>query len=119
MARRAVRTREDIEITEGAIDTLKKIVANKQNMPVKFTDGSMKIDLFTASAITKVYDAVNDANKEKLERMMQTKAGMLRVQDFAMDQIKTESAEEIGKIKDRSVDIHEDEKDDARVMQEQ
>ena len=35
MARRAVRTREDIEITEGAIDTLKKIVANKQNMPSK------------------------------------------------------------------------------------
>ena len=88
MARRAVRTREDIEITEGAIDTLKKIVANKQNMPVKFQDGSMKVDLFTASAITKVYDAVNDANKAKLERMMQTKAGMMRVQDFAMDQIK-------------------------------
>ena len=69
-----MRTRESIEITEGAIDTLKKIVANKQNMPVKFQDGSMKIDLFTASAITKVYDAVNDANKAKLERMMQTKA---------------------------------------------
>ena len=96
MARRAVRTREDIEITEGAIDTLKKIVANKQNMPVKFQDGSMKIDLFTASAITKVYDAVHDANKAKLERMMQTKAGMLRVQDFAMGQIKTEEVEESG-----------------------
>ena len=93
MARRAVRTREDIEINEGAIDTLKKIVANKQNMPVKFQDGSMKVDLFTASAITKVYDAVNDANKAKLERMMQTKAGMMRVQDFAMDQIKTEDEE--------------------------
>ena len=160
MARRAVRTREDIEITEGAIDTLKKIVANKQNMPVKFQDGSMKVDLFTASAITKVYDAVNDANKAKLERMMQTKAGMMRVQDFAMDQIKTEekeveesgimyragvkkygekgmkaiqsaagkgaSAEEIGKIKDQynkkkkmNADIHEDEKDDAKLMIQQ
>ena len=160
MARRAVRTRESIEITEGAIDTLKKIVANKQNMPVKFQDGSMKIDLFTASAITKVYDAVNDANKAKLERMMQTKAGMLKVQDFAMGQVKMEdkeveesgimyragvkkygekgmkkiqsaagkgaSAEEIGRIKDKynkkkkvTADIHEDEKDDARQMQNQ
>ena len=160
MARRAVRTREDIEITEGAIDTLKMIVANKLNMPVKFQDGSMKVDLFTASAITKVYDAVNDANKAKLERMMQTKAGMMRVQDFAMDQIKTEdkeveesgilykaglkkygekgmkkiqsaagkgaSAEEIGKIKDQynkkkkmNADIHEDEKDDAKLMIQQ
>ena len=54
----------------------------------------MKVDLFTASAITKVYDAVNDANKKpKLERMMQTKAGMMRVQDFAMDPNKTEEKE--------------------------
>ena len=162
MARKAVKTREFVEsvVTEGAIDTLRAIVDNKQNMPVKFKDGSMKVDLFSASAITKVYDAVNDANKEKLERMMQTKAGMLRVQDFAMDQVKMESqevdesgilykagikkygekgmkkiqsaagsgasAEEIGKIKDQynkkkkmNADIHEDEKDDAKLMIEQ
>ncbi len=90
MARSAVRTREHIEINEGAIDTLKKIVTNKQNMPVKFQDGTMKVDLFTASAITKVYDAVNDANKAKLERMLQTKAGMMKVQNFAMGQVKME-----------------------------
>ena len=110
MARKAVKTREFVEsvVTEGAIDTLRAIVDNKQNMPVKFKDGSMKVDLFSASAITKVYDAVNDANKEKLERMMQTKAGMLRVQDFAMDQVKMEST-----------DIHEDEKDDAKLMIQQ
>lgn len=162
MARKAVKTREFVEsvVTEGAIDTLRAIVDNKQNMPVKFADGQMKVDLFSASAITKVYDAVNDANKEKLERMMQTKAGMLRVQDFAMDQVKMESqevdesgilykagikkygekgmkkiqsaagsgasAEEIGKIKDQynkkkkmNADIHEDEKDDAKLMIEQ
>ena len=94
MARKAVKTREFVEsiVTEGAIDTLRAIVDNKQNMPVNFTDGQMKVDLFTASAITKVYDAVNDANKEKLERMMQTKAGMMRVADFAMDQVKMEDA---------------------------
>jgi hypothetical protein len=94
MARKAVKTREFVEsiVTEGAIDTLRAIVDNKQNMPVNFTDGQMKVDLFTASAITKVYDAVNDANKEKLERMMQTKAGMMKVADFAMDQVKMEDA---------------------------
>ena len=94
MARKAVKTREFVEsiVIEDAIDTLRAIVDNKQNMPVNFTDGQMKVDLFTASAITKVYDAVNDANKEKLERMMQTKAGMMRVADFAMDQVKMEDA---------------------------
>ena len=33
-----------------AIDTIKKIVADKQNMQVKFDDGKMKVDLYTASA---------------------------------------------------------------------
>ena len=75
-------------IEEGAMDTLKKIVADKQNMPVKFDDGQMKVDLFTASAVTQVYDKVNDANKEKIDNMLKTKAGMLKIADFAMSSLK-------------------------------
>ena len=75
-------------VGEGAMDTLKKIVADKQNMPVKFDDGQMKVDLFTASAVTQVYDKVNDANKEKIENMLKTKAGMLKIADFAMGSMK-------------------------------
>ena len=75
-------------VGEGAMDTLKKIVADKQNMPVKFDDGQMKVDLFTASAVTQVYDKVNDANKEKIDNMLKTKAGMLKIADFAMGSIK-------------------------------
>ena len=75
---------ESAMIEEGAMDTLKKIVADKQNMPVKFDDGQMKVDLFTASAVTQVYDKVNDANKEKIDNMLKTKAGMLKIADFAM-----------------------------------
>ena len=47
-------------VGESAIDTIKKIVADKQNMPVKFDDGQMKVDLFTASAVSQVYDKVNE-----------------------------------------------------------
>lgn len=79
---------ESTMIEEGAMDTLKKIVADKQNMPVKFDDGQMKVDLFTASAVTQVYDKVNDANKEKIDNMLKTKAGMLKIADFAMGSIK-------------------------------
>lgn len=79
---------ESAMIEEGAMDTLKKIVADKQNMPVKFDDGQMKVDLFTASAVTQVYDKVNDANKEKIDNMLKTKAGMLKIADFAMGSIK-------------------------------
>ena len=79
---------ESTMIEEGAMDTLKKIVADKQNMPVKFDDGQMKVDLFTASAVTQVYDKVNDANKEKIDNMLKTKAGMLKIADFAMGSMK-------------------------------
>ena len=79
---------ESAMVEEGAMDTLKKIVADKQNMPVKFDDGQMKVDLFTASAVTQVYDKVNDANKEKIDNMLKTKAGMLKIADFAMGSMK-------------------------------
>jgi hypothetical protein len=83
-----LHTEESVMIEEGAMDTLKKIVADKQNMPVKFDDGQMKVDLFTASAVTQVYDKVNDANKEKIDNMLKTKAGMLKIADFAMGSMK-------------------------------
>ena len=79
---------ESAMIEEGAMDTLKKIVADKQNMPVKFDDGQMKVDLFTASAVTQVYDKVNDANREKIDNMLKTKAGMLKIADFALGSMK-------------------------------
>ena len=41
--------------------------------PVKFKDGTMKVDLFTASAITQVYNKVNTDNKKKLEMVNGTK----------------------------------------------
>ena len=49
-------------LEEKNLQALKDIVKNKSAKSLKFKDGSMKVDMFTASAITKVYDAVNDAN---------------------------------------------------------
>ena len=62
-------------ITEDNVAVLKSIVKSKQAKPVKFSDGSMKVDLFTASAITQVLDKVNKDNKEKLTRMINGKKG--------------------------------------------
>jgi len=62
-------------ITEDNVAVLKSIVKSKQAKPVKFSDGSMKVDLFTASAITQVLDKVNKDNKEKLTRMVNGKKG--------------------------------------------
>jgi hypothetical protein len=52
-------------INENVINKMKKIVKDKQAMKI---DGVM-VDLYTASAVTKIYDIVNPANKKKMEKM--------------------------------------------------
>ena len=52
---------------EANVDILRKIVKNKQNMPVKMKDGKMKVDLFTASAITQALDKVKPDTRKKME----------------------------------------------------
>ena len=76
-------------LEEKNLQALKDIVKNKSAKSLKFQDGKMKVDMFTASAVTKVYDAVNDANKKKLEQMINgKKAQFLKLVDFAMKQVK-------------------------------
>ena len=54
-------------LNEANVDILRKIVKNKQNMPVKMKDGKMKVDLFTASAITQSLDKVKADTRKKME----------------------------------------------------
>ena len=77
-------------LAEDNLKVLRSIVKNKQNKPVKMKDGSMKVDLFTASAITKVYDAIQQkSNKEKFDRMLNgTKAQFMKIADFAFKSVK-------------------------------
>ena len=77
-------------LAEDNMKVLRSIVKSKQNKPVKMKDGSMKVDLFTASAITKVYDAIKQqSNKEKFDRMLNgSKAQFMKIADFAMSQVK-------------------------------
>lgn len=67
------KVKENIEsfgneyLLEGNVDILRKIVKNKQNMPIKMKDGKMKVDLFTASAFVQAIDKVKPDTKKKLE----------------------------------------------------
>ena len=70
-----------------AIDTIKKIVADKQNQQVKFDDGKMKVDLYTASAVSQVYDAVKPETQGKIDDMLRTKEGMLKMSNFAFSKL--------------------------------
>ena len=60
-------------LVEDNVDMLKDIVRTKSVKTLKFSDGKMKVDLFTASALVKVLDKVNADNREKLTRMVNGK----------------------------------------------
>ena len=59
-------------LSEDNVAVLRNIVKNKQMQPIKFSDGKMGVDLFTASAVTQALDKVNDKNREKLTKLINT-----------------------------------------------
>ena len=59
---------KELELDESVIDKVKEIASKKS---AKKIDGVM-VDSFTASAISQVYDKVNDANKKKMEKLPST-----------------------------------------------
>ena len=60
-------------LVEDNVDMLKDIVRTKSIKTLKFSDGKMKVDLFTASALVTVLNKVNADNREKLTRMVNGK----------------------------------------------
>ena len=60
-------------LVEGNIDKIKDIVSKKKATKI---DG-VTVDMFTASAISQIYDKVNDANKKKMEKLPITKLAAL------------------------------------------
>ena len=77
-------------IEEDNVADLKDIVKDKSAKNIKFKDGSMKVDLFTASAMTKIMDKVNPQNKKKIMDMINngTKSQFMKLQKVAMKAIK-------------------------------
>ena len=69
----AKKVQENIEnfgvehlLAEDNIAILKNIVKNKQNNKIKMKDGTMRIDLFTASALTQALEKVRPDTKKKM-----------------------------------------------------
>jgi hypothetical protein len=83
------------EAKASVLDQLQSIVDDKQAKSIKFDDGSSKVDMFTASAITQVYANVNDANKAKIEKMLNSRAGLIKVAKFAMGALKEGKLNEV------------------------
>jgi len=86
--------KEDVELDEkgtaypATVDTLRKIVKDKQHQTVMFKSGKAIVDLFTASAMVQVYDALKKPDMKKtFEKMITDKAGFMKTQAFAMKMI--------------------------------
>ena len=85
---------EEVELDEkgtaypATVDTLRKIVKDKQHQTVMFKSGKALADLFTASAMVQVYDALKKPDMKKtFEKMITDKAGFMKTQAFAMKMI--------------------------------
>ena len=86
---------EDVELSEkgtaypATVDTLKMIVKDKQHQTVMFDKGQAIVDLFSASAMMAVYNALKQPKlKKKFEDMIKSKEGFMQTQAFAMKMAK-------------------------------
>ena len=71
------------------INNLKQIVKDKQNHLFSFgSRTTIRVDLFSASAMVQVYNALKPAHKKKFEEMIKTKEGFIQSQAFAMKMAK-------------------------------
>jgi hypothetical protein len=80
---------EEVGLNEGTIDKVKEIVSKKQAMKI---DGVM-VDSFTASAISQIYDKVNDANKKKMDKLPITKLANLAMKMMQKNEFVPEEVE--------------------------
>jgi len=87
--------KEEVEVDEAkgtaypaTIDTLRMIVKEKQHQTIMFKSGKAIVDLFTASAMVQVYDALKKPDMKKtFEKMITDKAGFMKTQAFAMKMV--------------------------------
>ena len=86
---------EEVELAEkgtaypATVDTLKMIVKDKQHQTVMFDKGQAIVDLFSASAMMAVYNALKQpVLKKKFENMIKSKEGFMQTQAFAMKMAK-------------------------------
>ena len=79
----------EIYLVENNMNILKDIVVKKSAKPVKFKDGTMKVDMFTASAVVQVFDLVNRSNQQKMQKLINgKKAEFMKISDFALSKVK-------------------------------
>ena len=80
---------EESKVSDYIVSTLRSIVKNKSAKPVKFSDGSMKIDMTTANMMLQVLDKINPMNRKKVMGILDkgTKSDFMKVHNVVMKAI--------------------------------
>ena len=89
LAAKARGKKEEVELGESVVDKVKQVASKKQAMKI---DGVM-VDTFTASAISQIYDKVNDANKKKMDKLPITKLANLAMKMMQKNEFIPEGVE--------------------------
>jgi hypothetical protein len=89
----AVEESAEISVSES-MEVINKIVADKQAGKLH----GMTVDMFTASAIKQIYDAVGDDNKAKLDDLMTSKEGVVKAANIAMKMMKEGKMNELAPV---------------------
>ena len=84
------------------IEQLRNILAGQQAGPIKFSDGTMRVDMYSASAVVQVYDAVSSETQQKIDGMLATKLGFMKLADFAFSKTNKSMSTE-GKSENRDL----------------
>tara|TARA_Y100000992_G_scaffold217861_1_gene150630 strand:+ start:22 stop:561 length:540 start_codon:yes stop_codon:yes gene_type:complete len=76
----------DEQVSDYIVNTLRSIVKKKSAKPIKFSDGSMKIDMTTANMMLQVLDKINPMNRKKVMDILDKgkKADFMRVHNVVM-----------------------------------
>ena len=107
------------DLQEDNMDLMRK-AAGGAMQTIKMKDCKLQMDSFTASAIMKVYDKVNSANQKKMAKKINDgkKSGIMKLQDFAMKQVKSEyePQEESRQLKDPKKEMMVSKKGKVQVI---
>ena len=104
-----VKDKSSLNEAKSIIPQLEKIVQDKQHAKIK----GKVVDLFTASMVMKIYNAVNDSNKKRMDALP-----LEKLVNLAHKMMKRESADEKGKEPITEISGDEEEKDAADDVME-
>ena len=104
-----VKDKSSLNEAKSIIPQLEKIVQDKQHAKIK----GKVVDLFTASMIIKIYNAVNDSNKKRMDALP-----LEKLVNLAYKMMKRESADDKGKESITEISGDEEEKDAADDVME-